>query len=1196
MRLAKSAPQRTLILLCAALLATLCLVGTRADNARAAWDTTVNVTNGNVVLAGKAFTVVDSSGTVTAVWSELRNGNYGVYASRNVSGSWGAPVLLSAATGSDATQAAIVVDSSGVVTVMWNASALSNNVITAARYSGGAWSSPVAVSGNDRNANQANPRLAVDSSGVVTAVWSQYLGATGSTPTVIKASRFSGGAWSTPAQLSSNNCNASSPQVTTSGTGTAAAVWIDCASNFSSYRIATAQFASGAWGSPTTFEPSGGSSISESSVQITVDGAGVITAMWPRYSSTSTMTRMMVARLTAGSWSTPAEVTGDLYGPVNLQLAADALGNVTAIWLQYDSVNSKYLTGAMRYSGSSWSTPTVISPATGSGAISGQDFYSATSLAVGSSGLAVAAWSRSDGTSDRIQVARFEGGSWGSPLEISNAGNNRRNPTLVIDSANTITAVWGRLNACSMFCSYNGINATRYVDTTPAAPNTPNTPTAVAGDAQATITVTNGAGAGGIPTSYRVTAVGVSPAKTCDITVPATSCDITGLTNGTSYTFTATATNGGGTSSDSGPSSAVTPAIPPGTCGTSGTFTITANHIVSNSSCVGTVTVPSTVTDIDASAFSGAAITGVTFTAPSSLTTIGQYAFLNTTSLGSITLPDSVTTIGQSAFNGSHVTSVTLPSNPSFTTIPTGMFANASSLTTITIPTNVTTIGMDAFNAASSLTGVTFTAPSGVTSLGDRAFVDARNLTSITIPNSVTIIGSSTFAGASSLTSITIPSSVTSIGDRVFYNATGLTSVTLPTNPSFTSMGSNTFQNASSLQSITIPDSVTSIGGSTFAGTSSLTGITIPSNVTTIGSYAFQNATGLTSINVPSNVTSIGSGAFQGVSGVAKLSIPSGVTTLGESAFSNMPALTRIEFLGNQPSCSGFMSMPCTNILSGSTNATVYRFASATGWPSFGTTYQTRPQAYLVLPTAAPTAVAGDASATITVAAPASGPTPDTYTVAAASDGSKTCTITAPTTSCTVTGLTNGTSYTFTAVANTTSPAASSVVSAASNAVTPTAAVVPPSNNGSNTTPTSTSPATTTTSSTAAAPTVLRLTSSRPEPTGSAIITTFTAPGPGAVHHVGTVATGRRSTRAATVTVCTYDQTINAAGVVHVTCNLNNAGRRLRTQQALVITLSTTYTPTSGTPMVSTKNVRVARTHIAKAPAQTTTVQSTVTG
>jgi hypothetical protein len=78
--------------------------------------------------------------------------------------------------------------------------------------------------------------------------------------------------------------------------------------------------------------------------------------------------------------------------------------------------------------------------------------------------------------------------------------------------------------------------------------------------------------------------------------------------------------------------------------------------------------------------------------------------------------------------------------------------------------------------------------------------------------------------------------------------------------------------------------------------------------------------------------------------------------------------------------------------------------------------------------------------------------------------------------------------------------------------------------------------------------------------------------------------------------VCTYDQTINAAGVVHVTCNLNNAGRRLRTQQALVITLTTTYTPTSGTPMASTKNVRLPRTHVAKAPTPTSTTPRSVTG
>ena len=308
-----------------------------------------------------------------------------------------------------------------------------------------------------------------------------------------------------------------------------------------------------------------------------------------------------------------------------------------------------------------------------------------------------------------------------------------------------------------------------------------------------------------------------------------------------------------------------------------------------------------------------------------------------------------------------------------------------------------------------------------------------------------------------------------------------------------------------------------------------------------------------------------------------------------------MTALARIEFLGNQPSCTEFGS-PCSGILSGSTSAIVYRFASATGWPAFGSTYQGQPQAYLVLPTAAPTAVAGEASATVTVTAPSGGPTPVTYSVAAVSDPSKTCTITAPTMSCTVTGLTNGTSYTFTAVANTASPVASSVASAASNAVTPTAAVVPPSNNGSSTTPTSTSTATTTTSSTTAAPAALRLTSTRPASTGSVIVTTFTAPGPGAVRQVGTVATGRRNTRAATVTVCTYSKTITAAGTTRVTCNLNSTGRRLRTQQALVITLTTTYTPTSGTPMVSTKNVKLSRTPVAKAPGATSTTPSSVTG
>lgn len=87
-------------------------------------------------------------------------------------------------------------------------------------------------------------------------------------------------------------------------------------------------------------------------------------------------------------------------------------------------------------------------------------------------------------------------------------------------------------------------------------PGVPGAPVATAGDGRVTINIT-APSSGGAPDSYLVTAT--PGGSTCQVVVPATSCSITGLTNGTSYTFTASATNTSATSMTSTASNAVIP-------------------------------------------------------------------------------------------------------------------------------------------------------------------------------------------------------------------------------------------------------------------------------------------------------------------------------------------------------------------------------------------------------------------------------------------------------------------------------------------------------------------------------------------------------------------------------------------------------------------------------------------------------------
>jgi hypothetical protein len=101
--------------------------------------------------------------------------------------------------------------------------------------------------------------------------------------------------------------------------------------------------------------------------------------------------------------------------------------------------------------------------------------------------------------------------------------------------------------------------------TSTSVPSAPNAPVASPGDSSASVTVSPQLSnpINNLPTGYTVVA---SPGlSSCQVAGPAGSCTVTGLTNGTAYTFTATASNDVGSSSSSTPSNSVTPNASPAT-------------------------------------------------------------------------------------------------------------------------------------------------------------------------------------------------------------------------------------------------------------------------------------------------------------------------------------------------------------------------------------------------------------------------------------------------------------------------------------------------------------------------------------------------------------------------------------------------------------------------------------------------------
>jgi large repetitive protein len=619
----------------------------------------------------------------------------------------------------------------------------------------------------------------------------------------------------------------------------------------------------------------------------------------------------------------------------------------------------------------------------------------------------------------------------GAPTSVAAVrGNAQATVTFVAPSGNgsaitgyTVTGTPGGTLSCSASpCTVTGLtNGTAYTFTvhatnavgdgaestassavTPATtPGAPTAVSAVRGNAQAVVSFTAPAGDGGSAiTSYTVTGTPGGSAS-CS----ASPCTVTGLTNGTAYTFTVHATNGVGNSSESTASTAVTPATVPGA-------PTGVSAVRGNGQAVVTFAAPA---GNGGSAITGYTVTGTPggsvscTTSPCTVTGLTNGMSYTFTVHATNTLGDSAESAASTA-----VTPATVPG------APTGVSAVRGS------GQAVVAFAAPAGNGGSAITGYTVTGTPG------------GSVSCTASPCTVT--------GLTNGTSYTFTVHATNaVGNGI--ESAASTAVTPATTPGAPTGVSAVRGNAQAVVSFTAPasDGGSAITGYTVTGTP---GGTVSCSASPCTVTGLTNGTAYTFTVHATNAVGDGaeSAASTAVTPATTPGAPTGVSAVRGNAQAVVSftapasdggsAITGYTVTGTPDGTVSCSASPCT--VTGLTNGTAYTFTVHAKNVALGNGPESAPSTAVTPATVPgpPTAVAsvrGNAQAVVSFTVPASdgGSAITGYTVTGTPGGTVSCSASP----CTVSGLTNGTGYTFTVHA--TNAVGDGAESTASTAVTP---------------------------------------------------------------------------------------------------------------------------------------------------------------
>lgn len=326
----------------------------RYTNSSSTWSaaTALESSTSTQTSAGPAA-AVDANGNVTVVWvkNDTAATTLDSFVYTNSSSTWSGaqPVIASLSSTGTIQNPAVVVDPNGVVTAAWVQNNGTRNVLNSNRYSSGAWGSTATqVDSSTATGAVSSPNLAVDTSGNVTAVWVQVLN--NATRTILNSSRYSS-SWSSPVEVDSSSATGgvSSPVIGIDKSGAVMAAWLQ--SNGTRNILNASRYSAGAWATPAEVDSSTATSGATAPV-LAEDAAGNVTVAWFQFNGVNAV---FANRYTAstGLWGTAPTAVSNSGNAQNPAIVIDVAGNVTLSWVQAGS------TYASTYfiSTTTWSTP-----------------------------------------------------------------------------------------------------------------------------------------------------------------------------------------------------------------------------------------------------------------------------------------------------------------------------------------------------------------------------------------------------------------------------------------------------------------------------------------------------------------------------------------------------------------------------------------------------------------------------------------------------------------------------------------------------------------------------------------------------------------------------------------------------------------------------------------------------------------------